>query len=215
MNSANDRLDAQSPFLARGSGQGGERDCIRYFFHGNTTISGERAGVGYFFRADVTLSDLSGGIAACLSGGGICRLFFLKVLKLVHHDIALGEVGHNPQFPTQAPPRSDARHRSTQAFLALLAAWREEILVPADGRAGFIRFIGVHPRFRCPCLSVLCLPSSGRHPLRSAYRLCNSGKGKTPPSEKFFTPLGAGSCAIIERGPCTEFRHDSCNTAPR
>jgi hypothetical protein len=40
-------------------------------------------------------------------------------------------------------------------------------------------------------------------------------KVKRPPREKFFIPLGARSCAIFGRCLRTEFRHHSCNTAPR
>ncbi len=37
--------------------------------------------------------------------------------------------------------RSEGNHRSGSAFLALLASWREEILVAAAGRAGIIQFV--------------------------------------------------------------------------
>jgi hypothetical protein len=40
-------------------------------------------------------------------------------------------------------------------------------------------------------------------------------KTKHPTGEKFFIPVGVTSCAILGRCLRTEFRHDSCNTAPR
>jgi hypothetical protein len=40
-------------------------------------------------------------------------------------------------------------------------------------------------------------------------------KVKHPAREKFFIPLGARSCALFGRCLRPEFRHDSCNTAPR
>jgi hypothetical protein len=40
-------------------------------------------------------------------------------------------------------------------------------------------------------------------------------KVKRPAREELFIPLGARSCAIFGRCLRTEFRHDSCNTAPR
>jgi hypothetical protein len=58
----------------------------------------------------------------------------------------------------------------------------------------------------CPPSSIPCLPRT----------VCATvEKVKHPASQKFFTPSGVRSCAIPGRGPCTEFRHDSCNTAPR
>jgi len=38
---------------------------------------------------------------------------------------------------------------------------------------------------------------------------------KHPACQKISIPLGARSCAVLGPGPRTEFRHDSCNTAPR
>jgi hypothetical protein len=47
------------------------------------------------------------------------------------------------------------------------------------------QFSVVSSRFPvCPPLSVFCPPFSVHHPLRSAYRLCNSRKGKTPRERK-------------------------------
>jgi hypothetical protein len=37
-------------------------------------------------------------------------------------------------------------------------------------------------------------------------------KLKHPASQKFFIPSGTRGYAILRRCPCTEFRHDSCNT---
>ena len=40
-------------------------------------------------------------------------------------------------------------------------------------------------------------------------------KVKHPAGQKFFIPSRTRSCAILRRPARTEFRHDSCNTAPR
>jgi hypothetical protein len=40
-------------------------------------------------------------------------------------------------------------------------------------------------------------------------------KVKHRASQKFFIPYRTRSCAILGRLARTEFRHDSCNTAPR
>jgi hypothetical protein len=50
---------------------------------------------------------------------------------------------------------------------------------------------------------------------RSRQRLCNSPEGKTPHAREFFIPLSARGYAIFGPRAHTEFRHDSCNTAPR
>ncbi len=40
-------------------------------------------------------------------------------------------------------------------------------------------------------------------------------KAKHSANGKFFIPWGTSSYAIFRRSARTEFRHDSCNTAPR
>jgi hypothetical protein len=51
--------------------------------------------------------------------------------------------------------------------------------------------------------------------VRSGHVCATVQKVKHLAAEKFFIPLGTRSCAILGGCPRPEFRHDSCNTAPR
>ncbi len=89
-------------------------------------------------------------------------------------------VGKKASWQWSVVSSQSEKHRSGLAFLALLASWREKILVPAEGRAGFI---SVYQRLkRSSPLSVLGsqskirgnrrghLPSQGQVRLRMERR---------------------------------------------
>ncbi len=155
-----------------------------------------------------------------------------------HHESSTGEEKADTP-PRFCCPRRDwfgSLPRSPNSQNNLPAATRKALnaSVPVGGRAAFIP---VHPSALLrtasavsfcdwALLGVLCALARGifrsewgsawakAHPM--AGRVCATAeKVKHPAGEKFFTPSGARTCAIPWRGPCTEFRHDSCNTEHR
>jgi hypothetical protein len=93
----------------------------------------------------------------------------------------------------------------------------ESILVPAKGRA--VSFLSSVIRHQ---LSIVLSISSWRS-LRLGARIGSADarvyatveKAKHPASEKFFIPFRTRGYAPFGLCAHTEFRHDSCNTAPR
>jgi hypothetical protein len=72
----------------------------------------------------------------------------------------------------------------------------------------------VCPPVLCPRFSAFL--ASWREMGSACDHVCATvGKLKHPVSGEFFIPAGTRSCAILWCCPRTEFRHDSCNTAPR
>jgi hypothetical protein len=91
-------------------------------------------------------------------------------------------------------------------LVAPAAGWRrpahESSAEPAPAQAGDADVTELHGQ-------------DGNRTLRTVPFCATVEKVKRPASKKFFIPLGTRSYAILGRLARTEFRHDSCNTAPR
>jgi len=100
-------------------------------------------------------------------------------------------------LPSGASPRLRGGRLCAQWFTGVSSAIWFSLAISASRSALLRAVLGARTGFGCDHVSATV------------------EKAKHPACEKFSIPLRARSCAIFGRCVRTEFRHDSCNTAPR
>ncbi len=116
--------------------------------------------------------------------------------KHTNFEISNGCDSTSPEFRGIPYARSEYRLQADKTSPTRVNAVLQTAIVPLPASVG---------------MTVLMLPVGGL----TVNTCATVEKVKHPACKKFFIPSGTTSYTTFRPPPCTEFRHDSCNTAPR